>query len=56
MLKNCPTRWREPSVLDILAQITRLYKREVHVDLNVNDPFLVFQFPEIMSLMFYMNY
>ncbi|KIK10577.1 hypothetical protein PISMIDRAFT_20263 [Pisolithus microcarpus 441] len=71
--------WREPSALDILAQITRLYKREVHVDLNAvrsvlkmvllgftasvwvssehqNDPFLVFQLPEIMSLMFYMNY
>ncbi|KAI6103737.1 P-loop containing nucleoside triphosphate hydrolase protein [Pisolithus croceorrhizus] len=34
MLKNCPTSWREPSALDILAQITRLYKREVQVDLD----------------------
>ncbi|KAI5987448.1 hypothetical protein EDD15DRAFT_2292696 [Pisolithus albus] len=34
MLKNCPTSWQEPGALDILAQITRLYKREVQVDLN----------------------
>ncbi|KAI6111189.1 P-loop containing nucleoside triphosphate hydrolase protein [Pisolithus sp. B1] len=34
MLKNCPTSWREPSALDILAQITHLYKREVQVDLD----------------------
>lgn len=34
MLKNCPTSWRDPSARDILSQITRLYKREVQVDLD----------------------
>ncbi|KAI6046723.1 P-loop containing nucleoside triphosphate hydrolase protein [Pisolithus marmoratus] len=34
MLKNCPTSWREAGALDILTQITRLYKREVQVDLD----------------------
>ncbi|KAL4075970.1 P-loop containing nucleoside triphosphate hydrolase protein [Scleroderma yunnanense] len=34
LLKNCPTSWRETNALDVLAQITHLYKREVQVDLD----------------------
>ncbi|KIM61118.1 hypothetical protein SCLCIDRAFT_122883 [Scleroderma citrinum Foug A] len=34
LLRHCPTSWRETNALDVLAQITRLYKREVQVDLD----------------------
>ena len=34
LLRNCPTSWRETNALDVLAQITRLYKHEVQVDLD----------------------
>ncbi|KAG6327402.1 hypothetical protein ID866_11687 [Astraeus odoratus] len=34
MFKNCPVSWREADALDILSQITGLYKEDVRVNLD----------------------
>lgn len=34
LLRHCPTSWREPGALDVLARITALYREDVRVGLD----------------------